>query len=202
MSGKTLAQIWYETANTSPQDIFGSKHTYVTDDRAQPGYIGQKFDNHRVLLIGMNPAGDGTGAQNGLVYTALDELDGKEPSVAELSRVIASVMPSWPIFMNCIQPILTRLGLTVHDIALINLLPWRSDSPHVLYEMSWRKIVNRQVDALAPARIIALGSKTSGTGYYVDKYYTGPAPVQAVRRSIGDRRISAETAEDVANLTR
>jgi hypothetical protein len=85
---EAIAKIWYEMVQSSVPQVFGTNAYRVNDSLAQPGYVGEEYKSGGLLLIGMNPAGDGTGSDNERVYTALRELTGTLETLTELNQTL------------------------------------------------------------------------------------------------------------------
>jgi hypothetical protein len=132
-----------------------------------------------------------------LVYDSLRQLQGDEQTFLQLNRVLESRMRSWPIHNNVIAPLLAELGIRLSEISHINVVAWRSNTPKPLCRQSWQKFTKRQVDTLQPGRIVTLGLSA---GHYVKKLYEGPAPVDEIERSIGDKYVSPATRRDIDSI--
>lgn len=131
--------------------------------------------------------------QDAPVGSLLDTFEG-------LNTVHRVVVPTWKIFVNFVKPILDCTALTIDDIAYINLLKWRTRSGvkprefRQLYERSWGAYTQRQVEALVPGAVVAIGSDA---GRAFAELYPQHPYLSSIPRAIGNN-VRSETISAIA----
>ena len=93
----------------------------------QPGYVGKNYAQKRVLLIAQNPGDcqpghklfDQAQTYARIIKQFSDDIDKKQFDL--LNDFLAKFIPTWPLF-NKIP--LNEAGITINDIAYINLIHW------------------------------------------------------------------------------
>jgi uracil-DNA glycosylase len=100
----------------------------VQDNVPQPGYVGKKYLNKRVLLVGQNP-GVGNSVSEARSRAYLQKLreirDTPNLNVfSELQEILANLIPTWPVHGNYFP--LEEAGLKLDEIAHINLVRCRT----------------------------------------------------------------------------
>ena len=95
----------------------------------QPGYVGKNYAQKRVLLIAQNPGDcqpghklfDQAQTYARIIKQFSDDIDKKQFDL--LNDFLAKFIPTWPLF-NKIP--LNEAGITINDIAYINLIHCRT----------------------------------------------------------------------------
>lgn len=171
---------------------------------AAPGWAGAEWHNG-TLLIGINPGGGGDNyrrnAGDGELYAALRAF-----GAASTERAGEAFRHSSDVWMRLqrghniwriVGPILGATGESVDEVSFINILPFRTRNdaaaPVKVLRKAWEMASGRQVSALQPRRIIALGKKA----WDVLDRLPRPAGSELLlfKRGIGDSYIPAESQE-------
>jgi len=129
----------------------------------QPGFIGTRFQEKRILLVGQNPGVPNNSlAIRDRIYTAALRrvLDQKSvESLAQLQEVLSKFIPSWPVHGNYFP--LQESGLALDEIAYCNIARCRTEGNK---EPSLRMASNcadshfsRWLDLLNPRAIVFVG---------------------------------------------
>jgi len=212
-----VALLWQKILRVDHANTFAGASAIAIDrphghDRLpQPGYVGVRYRPGGILLLGQNPGNDpigkGESAEDLQQYALLHRLK-DAPAAAAVARELmaalaVNVMPTWPIIRNVVQPLLTKLGIGLDDIAYTNLVKFRTINSGIkgsIYDASW-PVTLEQISLLNPANIIALGVETNKQfkRLYRDR---GGAHVYHIPRAIGDTRLSAEGAEAIDYIVR
>lgn len=209
-----IARHWQDCTRISRRELFGAtaeKYTpmHLPDDAATmfAGYMGADYKpGSGIVLLGKNPGGGGDAYQartreDQEFYPLLMEFKTAEPSdvpgaFEQINKSFTRIITSWRIW-NILGPTLDAAGVTVQEIAYMNVIPYRTRGdkmpPVAAQETAWKRIVEPSLDLLAPKAIVALGK--SGSGAVVDRCYAGGLRVFCVPRVIGDRYVSREQRE-------
>ncbi|MEH6585037.1 MAG: uracil-DNA glycosylase family protein [Halioglobus sp.] len=95
---------------------------------AQPGWVGNNYEEHRVLLVGQNPGVPPANMQaRDAIYTAaLRQLESSSSRAdyEHLYKVLKSFVPEWPVQRNYFP--LSESGLGLEDIAYCNVVRCRT----------------------------------------------------------------------------
>ena len=129
----------------------------------QPGYVGSKYSETRVLLVGQNPGispprfrNQDTEYAKTLVEVATNATVG---SMKRLQGILDAIIPTWPVTNNYFP--LTASGLTLRDIAYCNLVRCRTKdnkSPSLQMTRSCAdRFFERWLDWLEPKVVICIG---------------------------------------------
>jgi len=99
----------------------------------QPGFIGEKYALHRVLLVGQNPGRPNEKKQELVrrdkIYTGLLRAHAEAPSEVSYSRLadeLKAFIPHWPVHGKYFP--LEDCGLTLDEIAYMNVVRCRTES--------------------------------------------------------------------------
>jgi len=93
----------------------------------QPGFIGDNYSSHRVLLIGQNPGTPKSRLAADTPYTAALRALRDDPTEGRyqyLRQVLKGFIPQWPVHSNYFP--LAECGLTIEDIAYCNVVRCRT----------------------------------------------------------------------------
>lgn len=193
-----LSQIWQQILLTNPKAIFGAEVTklsnrHYADAIPQPGFVGSNYRRGGLLFVAMNPGGgaDENDPDDHKIYSALQRLRNADAKVRneafdEANVVHRLIVPEWKIWANFVSPILRCTGITMQEVAYINLLKWRtqkSSGLERLYGLSWEAHTCRQVEALAPGAVVAIGSDA---GRVFDSRYKGNIYIGTIPRAVGN----------------
>ena len=209
-----IERLWLNT-QISREQIFGSAdrlpHAARSDARDMwAGYVGPKYRPGGLVLVAHYPAG-GTvpyantarAARDKTFYeliSAFKRADSVSRAAAfeALNRHVARAVPQWRMY-TIIRVVLEAAGLSLDDVALINLVPYRiaeniSPSAKVV-KASWTKCTEPALHALQPGMVAALGI-ASGRALAARRV----APLYVFRRTNGDTYVHPEAYEEVARL--
>lgn len=168
-----------------------------------PGWVGARWAGG-TLLVGINPGGGGDEYRRNSTddelynrlreFTAAQSESGKASAFECASKTWMSLQRTHNIW-RIIQPILDATGERNDEVAFINILPFRTRmdraAPATVLRRAWERASGRQVAALRPERVIALGKKAW------DVLSRFPIPDQTelilFKRGIGDSYIPPES---------
>ena len=132
------------------------------EDVPQPGYIGSRYHQTRLLLVGQNPGKPGNLAAADRPYTEALRALRDEPTpqlYASLSKVLRDFIPQWPVHGHYFP--LSECGLTLEDIAYCNIVRCRTEenrAPNQLLAMQClSQHFARWIDLLAPKFVVFVG---------------------------------------------
>jgi hypothetical protein len=167
-----LAILWQSILQADPALTFGTSvewlvHRNYGDEIPQPGFVGTKYREGGILFLAMNPAGgtkDGLGDSDQKQYEKLLCLRDASNENAlrafnELMDHLLPFMETWKIILNYVNPLLNKGGLTIKDVAYVNLMKWRTlkgANLNRLYDISWEAHTHDQLNMLNPGVIIAI----------------------------------------------
>ncbi|MFM2449276.1 MAG: Uracil glycosylase superfamily [Pseudomonadota bacterium] len=128
----------------------------------QPGYVGENYWKHRVVLVGQNPGTPKTLERQDQPYTAALRRLREAPSddkYQELHKVLQSFIPQWPVHGNYFP--LDECGLSLQDIAYFNVVRCRTSGDAKPGINSVNSCLNnhfgRWLDNLAPRVVVFIG---------------------------------------------
>lgn len=169
----------------------------------QPGYIGPKYWESRVLLVGQNPGTPKSLADADLLYTAaLRQLRDAptEPNYQALEMKLKEFIPQWPVHGNYFP--LAEAGLTLDDIAYFNVVRCRTvadAAPGVnLVRNCLSHHFTRWLDELAPRAVVFIGKWAADQAAYVVESRSIPYMFMNRCRSLS----SEERAENRLSVVR
>ena len=194
-----LESLWVRILQSDPVSIFGNDVGMLLDrnwgDRIpQPGYVGRLYSEGGIVFVSMNPGGmrgDGLGETDRIQLGALHELraarihEVRDKFLATM-RVLETIMPTWTIFRNFVEPILNSAHIELPSVAYVNLLKWRTKKDarmKRLYDASWNAHTREQLLLLDPQLVISIGMSADNA---LRRLYTGKATVLAIPRVIGN----------------
>jgi hypothetical protein len=170
-----LAALWQRILRAKPDAIFGASSPCIEDrldlgdEIPQPGFVGTRYRSGGVLFLGKNPGKGGAqkSEEDRLQFEALHRLRDANPAdlrclFEDLCELLARrVMPTWGIVRNYVNPVLSKVGAGLDDVAYLNLLKWRSEATNAhLFDASWKAHTGEQYSKLNPGFVIALGYST------------------------------------------
>ncbi|MGH8598378.1 MAG: uracil-DNA glycosylase family protein [Gammaproteobacteria bacterium] len=135
----------------------------IDENVPQPGFIGARFRQERVLLVGQNPAVPGPKrADKDRTYTAALRRVRDHPSIenwTKLQAVLLEFVPDWPIQRDYFP--LEESGLTLPEIAYCNIVRCRTEgnaqpSKNMTSECADIHFA-RWLDLLEPRAIVFIG---------------------------------------------
>lgn len=133
-----------------------------SDNLPQPGFIGPRFEERRVLLVGQNP-GVSTSRQTSndqKYHQALRRLRAEASSESwdELLRVLLAIIPTWPVNGNYFP--LEEAELDLEQISYCNLVRCRTEKnspPSVGMVQNCNEYFCTWLDLLKPRVVIFIG---------------------------------------------
>ncbi len=136
----------------------------------QPGFVGNRYERTRVLLVGKNPATPPLAlSREDQVYTHALRALRDQPTAESLDavrRVTRTFMESWPIKQKHFS--LEEFGLGLDDIAFCNIVRCRTQGNAPLPVTFARTCADRHfadwLDALKPAVVVFIGKAPSEVG--------------------------------------
>lgn len=141
--------------------------TVAADDRRpQFGYVGSRYEEARVLILGINPGNGPRDRRDPRDEVALPALSlflesRTEASFTAAQEAYRSVCEGWPIWKRHCSEVIGAGGLSLDQIAYSNCLPWRTGSQSnfadAVAENAARLYVKPMIDDLRPSVVVALG---------------------------------------------
>jgi len=214
-----LAPLWADIMRTPVNAFFAGNEDLIADDSAgygriaSPGYIGRDYRPGGWLLMGNFPAGGTLHYENAPdsgdkdLYDALETLQRAytRGEVIQASTQLwdtwIRVQPNHRIYQTVVHPLLSALGMRDHDVAFINRFPFRvrgnSRVRVAMDDAAWRLAVERQIEAVQPGAIIALGV---AAGTVLRNRYKGYARVWVLPRSNGDYSLTAGARDMIREI--
>ena len=215
-----IADLWWELMQIPRECFYTDKPQHIpmnlTEDSKvmSPGYVGRTYQPGGWLLIGHFPAGGTEGytvrrdPSDQRLYDAFralrdtgDDPDLRRGNFETMSDIWIENQSRHRIYSNLIRHALDAGGLEDHDVAFLNLFPYRTREnkrpTSSMLRSAWNIAVSRQIEALQPGRIIALGIAVSDA---LDTLYEGRLPVTVLRRSNGDHYLTAEAKSAISEL--
>jgi hypothetical protein len=195
----------FNTSDVMPTNMFAPM-----DLTARATWVGSDYKRGRVVLLGLNPAGGGQKYKN---YTALHDREWadqiqilkEQNSFSEYLKWRDEVAPKcirrWSIRLS-IDAVLDALKLSLKDVAIGNLIPFRMEggeaenikSHH--FQMAWDSDTAEVLSLLEPRLIVCMTSKIK----QLRKRYDGSAIIEQFRRARGDKHITPLGQEDLKIL--
>ena len=213
MTRSELARHFHALTAISREEIFGAKDAMVrplhlTDDAFTmfPGYVGANFTPGRgLLLLAINPGGGGDSyvkriPEDEELYPILASFKRASPGQAELhfERMNTSfhrAVQGWNLW-RILRPTLDAAGLGLHEVAYMNVVPYRTRGdkmpPIDARRTAWSRIVSPSIDALKPTAIVTLGKKADSA---VAPMLRTATRYYCVPRTIGDSWVSPEAIQ-------
>ena len=150
---------------------FGRSPVVASDDLIpQFGYVGTRFAQSKVLLLGINP-GNGDDIkrshQDNKMMSALHQfsVDLSVTSFIEAQSSYKSVCQSWWVWQRHCSEVVGAGKLAFEDVAYSNALPWRTQSESNFDDAVGRKAATSYayplIDELQPKVIVAMGKKAA-----------------------------------------
>jgi hypothetical protein len=137
----------------------------------QFGFVGSRFAEARVLLLGINP---GNGPRNDIrtpndarMMPSIRQFaeDPTEKNFVDASNAYQAECKHWPIWKRHCSEIVGAGKLSIDDIAYSNCLPWRTESQSNFDDSVARKAAQLfaapLIEELKPKVIIALGKRAN-----------------------------------------
>lgn len=178
----------------------------MQDNVPQPGYVGRKYSNKRILLVGQNP-GVGNGVTEARSHNYLEKLreirDTPSAKVfSDLQDILTSLIPTWPVHGNYFP--LDEAGLGLDEIAYINLVRCRTCSngkPSVGMINNCSSHFEKWILRLNPKAIVFIGKWASDNSKsLVDSHNIQHIFVNRMRSLSGAAR--QQNLNDVARFVR
>jgi hypothetical protein len=219
MDRSKLAQLWWELMQIPVGDFFaGHPERMVAGSSPHgttmsPGYVGRNYGPGGWLLVGNYPAG-GTASYIERPNPTDQRLYGSFASLAAadtaqtrlvqfetMSATWIELQRTHQIYRTLFLPLFRAAAKTDEDVAFLNAFPFRcrdNKAPSIgMYANAWRLAVSRQIDALQPARIIALGV---ATGRAIERFPRGSGELIVLERSNGDRYLKDSAQKVIAAI--
>lgn len=171
-----------------------------------PGWVGKHYRAGSAVLVGINPGG-GTKAyveprpEDRDLYTLLRRFRAAQDASA-VRESFDDLCDGWITIQSTrhnirrpISLILDALGLTVQDIAFLNLVPFRTADdktpPVDVIRYCWAVAAGPQLAALKPGRVIFLGKKAADAFHRLDTSL-GTARIDVYPRTNGDTYVAPD----------
>lgn len=213
------ADLWWEVQQLPISLFFADRpdrmaRNHATDAQTMsPGYVGRNYRPGGWLLMGNFPGGGGEAysdrrdPHDDALYGAIRSLQ-SATNDSERNMCFDQLCDAWihaqqghRLYRNVIRPALTAAALEAHDVAFLNMFPFRcaqNEPPTAaMRQTAWSEVVSRQLELLAPGRIIALGK---AAGNLLGRYYKGNATITVLPRAIGDTRLTPEARAEIDQL--
>lgn len=179
---------------------------------APPGWVGADWRPGGTIFVAINPGGgrdtyrvNPTDKQLYGAVRAFKDADqtARGAALAKLSKLWIDIQQTHNI-RRVINPVLDATGSSAQAAAFLNVLPFRTrnDKPARVAELrrAWDLATSRQVTALAPRRIVALGCKAHDALISVGADRS--CEIVLLKRAIGDSRLTPHAVEAIAKLRR
>lgn len=211
----SITEQFWANAQTPRSTIFGAAERLLAGPRTDardmwPGYVGPNYRAGGLVLVAHYPAG-GTAAYPGSVRAERDDefykliaafkSAGPETRLAAFERLnehVEELISYWRMF-KVISLVLDAADVTLRDVALINLVPYRiadNRSPSkAVMEAAWASCTGASLRVLAPGSVAALGAVPGA--FLLSK---GVAPLHVFKRTNGDSYIHPEAVEAARRL--
>jgi hypothetical protein len=147
-----------------------SEQIAADDLLPQFGYVGSRYENRRILLIGINP-GNGprkqrsTGDETAMPALLHFVTQRTPESFQAAQQAYRKVCQGWAVWGRQCDELLSAGGLGMEDIAFTNGLPWRTASQAAFSKAVSRKAAQLYVDPfvrqLQPNVIVAVGKRAA-----------------------------------------
>ena len=216
---RKYAELWHEAQQIPIGAFFASDPTRMAGNVAEdaatmsPGYVGKDYKAGGWLFVGNFPGGGGDAyagnraSSDDALYSALRALASATTST-ELVRRFDAVAEVWidaqkdhRLYANVMRPALAAGKKHDHEVAFLNTFPFRCQGNRppttAMRRFAWDQVVAKQIAALNPGTIIALGKAAGGV---LRRYYDGPARLVVLPRAIGDTRLTAEARDEITRL--
>lgn len=209
-----VVRAFHLTAKLSRSEVFDDDRLMPTSAvidaaTAAPGWVGADWMPGGTLLVAINPGGGGDkyriNPTDRKLYDAIRFFrDAPEPRQAKLMRRMSDIAIEVQASHNIrrvVNAVFDAGGLPPPHWAFLNVLPFRTREDKrarkAELQRAWRKATGRQVEALAPRRIVALGQKA-----YDAMLAAGadPSGILCLPRARGDNFITPKAQEALAVL--
>lgn len=197
---QVIERLWANT-QVSRERIFGPADRLPEGARTDArdmwaGYVGPQYRPGGLVLVAYYPAG-GTTPYGKTARAARDEAfyeliaafkradrGSRAAAFKALNRHVAKALPQWRMY-KVIQVVLEAAGVSLDDVALINLVPYRiadNISPAAqVVQAAWAECTGPALRALQPGKVAALGT---APGLALNA--RGVSPLYVFPRTIGD----------------
>ncbi|GEM_PF-1436049 len=214
-----LARLWWELMQIPAEDFFaGALERMVVGPSSHgttmsPGYVGRRYAAGGWLLVGNYPAGgtasyiarpNPTDERLYASFVGLASADTDEDRLSHFEKMSATwieLQRAHQIYKTLFLPLFEAGGKVDDDVAFLNAFPFRcrdNKAPSTrMYAAAWRLAVSRQIEALQPGKILALGI---ATGRAIERFYSGSADFVVLERSNGDRYLKESTHRVIAAI--
>ena len=137
------------------------------DNIPQPGHIGSRYEQHRVLFIPQNPGY--AKPQRTIQHQRYAEAEKAflnnptQDNMEKLQALLEQAMPRWTIYAQVLSPLLTGCNLTLADIALFNAVrcPTISNStPSATMVANCKFHLEHWLEWLKPKVVVCIGKWT------------------------------------------
>jgi len=132
---------------------------------------------------------------------AVEDAQERLEAFEAMNRIWISVQHQHRIFQNLIAHVIDDLGRGEDEVAFLNTFPLRCQENQGI-TLSMRKAarrlaVERQLDLLAPGRLLCLGAASAEV---MERFYTGRAKRFRFPRSRGDQTLTRDARAELARL--
>lgn len=212
---QAVIEAFHRTAFTARSQIFDDDRlmpvTALEDaNTPAPGWVGKDWMPGGLLMVAINPGGGGDGYRRNPtdeeLYANLRRF--RDASAAEREQSLMTASECWMRVQRShniyrlMEAIFAAARVTDRQTAFLNILPFRTrgDKPARALELrrAWAVATGKQVEALNPARIIALGAKAFNALQAVGA--TEQFDSVLLKRAIGDSYITPQAQEALRSL--
>ncbi len=188
-------------------DLPSSRSAVIRDDDLTPqfGYVGVRYEEHRILLFGINPGNGPRDFRSPADERMMPKLirfrdDPSGESFQCASAAFAEACQTWPVWRRCCSELFGEGKLSLDQVAYSNCLPWRTATEtrfsDEIAEQTVRHYALPLVEELKPKIVISLYKRAASilemNGRKIDGLITwngARAPTEAVKR---ERKYTAE----------
>jgi hypothetical protein len=206
---------FHATATVKRSDIFDDERltpltALIDAQTAAPGWVGRDWAPGHTVLMAINPGGGGDHYRRNPTDEGLYSLIRafRDAAVADRGRALQEMSDAWIQIQsshNIWKVVDAVLNTTKSDpsrSAFLNILPFRTrqDKPARSGELrrAWHRATGKQVESLAPRRIIALGRKAYDA--IITTGVSAEHEIVMIKRAIGDSYIPPDARGVLAKL--
>jgi hypothetical protein len=154
-------------------DLPQNRSTLIAQDDLLPqfGYVGSRYAEARVLLLGINPGNGPADKRTRGDEIAMPALQrfvqyGSAASFLASQHAYQKVCESWPMWRRHCSEVIGAGLLSMSEVSYSNCLPWRTASEsgftEAVAERAAKLYAYPLIDELEPQVVIAMGKRAAG----------------------------------------